>query len=425
MLALLGVAFPGVQRSSAAAGGHGQRLAVDGSPEDLPDLASQDWTLKDQKECGPGHRGATKEECLAAVQKAAHKRGYSGTRSIGIKVADRALVPPGCSYSINSKMALFNENNGSWQPEGNYRVPCLATRRPHRVILLSRGRGGSTVLATTLAAFAHSDPAKLHHELFGGNAREMRKLQDPVTKMVDWFRESEWEQPMADVVGFKWKPYVMGQGSNFASAWDWVAQHNVSVVWMTRNLLDVLISNNKHCGDHPCKDGDQDISAHCQPGDEKCIAEHRDVKVTLDASHLLAELEHAEERYETNLSRSLKHKGVNFIRVMFEHLFVGDEDYSEEESASAEEETTNLFLRSQLDSTAFDASAWRPDPLAAWNRIFAFVGVEPVTDYSKIHKQATLEYERTDAKTNCDAIENLEPVRSALAGTRFEGLLGC
>ena len=62
-----------------------------------------------------------------------------------------------------------------------------------------------------------------------------------------------------------------------------------------RNLLDVLISNNKHCGDHPCKDGDQDISAHCQPGDEKCIAEHRDVKVTLDASHLLAELEHAEE----------------------------------------------------------------------------------------------------------------------------------
>ena len=53
------------------------------------------------------------------------------------------------------------------------------------------------------------------------------------------------------------------------------------------------------------------------------------------------------------------------------------------------------------------------------------MGVEPVTDYSKIHKQATLEYERTDAKTNCDAIENLEPVRSALAGTRFEGLLGC
>lgn len=153
MLALLGAAFPGVQRSSAAAGGHGQRLAMNGSPEELPDLASQDWTLRDQKECGPGHRGAAKEECLAAVQKAAHKRGYSGAESIGIKVADRPLVPPGCSYGINSKMALFNENNGSWQPEGNYRVACLATRRPHRVILLSRGRGGSTVLATTLAAF--------------------------------------------------------------------------------------------------------------------------------------------------------------------------------------------------------------------------------------------------------------------------------
>ena len=126
MLALLGVAFPGVQRSSAAAGGHGQRLAVDGSPEDPPDSASQDWTLKDQKECGPGHRGATKEECLAAVQKAAHKRGYSGTRSIGFKVADRALVPPGCSYSINSKMAVFNSDPAGADKGGEYLLACLA-----------------------------------------------------------------------------------------------------------------------------------------------------------------------------------------------------------------------------------------------------------------------------------------------------------
>ena len=67
MLALLGAAFPGVQRSSAAAGGHGQRLAMDGSPEELPDLASQDWTLRDQKECGPGHRGATTQPLKSVI----------------------------------------------------------------------------------------------------------------------------------------------------------------------------------------------------------------------------------------------------------------------------------------------------------------------------------------------------------------------
>ena len=425
MLALLGVAFPGVPRSSATPDGHGQRLAVDGIPEYLTGLSAfpsvtEDWTLKDQKECGAGHRGAAKEECLAAVQKAAHKRGYSGTESISLKVSDRALVPPGCSYSINSKSALFNEHTGSWQKSGNYRTVCLATSRPHRVILLSRGRGGSTVLATTLAAFGNSDPEKLHHELFGSNEKEMVKLQNPTETMQDWFREMEQEQPLAGVIGFKWKPYVMGT-STYGSAWDWVAEHNVSVVWMTRNILDVLISNHKHCGDDKHCEDDKRMTAHCHSGDEECIAEHRDVKVTLDASTLLAELEHSEEKYETNLSRSMNAKGVNFIKVMFEHLFVGDEDYSEGETTNR----TSLFVRSQLDSTAFDANAWRPDPLAAWNRIFSFVGLEPVDAYSKVQRVATLEYERTDASTNCDSIENLEHVQKALAGTKYEGLLGC
>ena len=425
MLALLGVPFPGVPRSSATPDGHGQRLAVDGIPEYLTGLSAfpsvtEDWTLKDQKECGAGHRGAAKEECLAAVQKAAHKRGYSGTESISLKVSDRALVPPGCSYSINSKSALFNEHTGSWQKSGNYRTVCLATSRPHRVILLSRGRGGSTVLATTLAAFGNSDPEKLHHELFGSNEKEMVKLQNPTETMQDWFREMEQEQPMAGVIGFKWKPYVMGT-STYGSAWDWVAEHNVSVVWMTRNILDVLISNHKHCGDDKHCEDDKRMTAHCHSGDEECIAEHRDVKVTLDASTLLAELEHSEEKYETNLSRSMNAKGVNFIKVMFEHLFVGDEDYSEGETTNR----TSLFVRSQLDSTAFDANAWRPDPLAAWNRIFSFVGLEPVDAYSKVQRVATLEYERTDASTNCDSIENLEHVQKALAGTKYEGLLGC
>jgi len=425
MLALLGVPFPGVPRSSATPDGHGQRLAVDGIPEYLTGLSAfpsvtEDWTLKDQKECGAGHRGAAKEECLAAVQKAAHKRGYSGTESISLKVSDRALVPPGCSYSINSKSALFNEHTGSWQKSGNYRTVCLATSRPHRVILLSRGRGGSTVLATTLAAFGNSDPEKLHHELFGSNEKEMVKLQNPTETMQDWFREMEQEQPMAGVIGFKWKPYVMGT-STYGSAWDWVAEHNVSLVWMTRNILDVLISNHKHCGDDKHCEDDKLLTAHCHSGDEECIAEHRDVKVTLDASTLLAELEHSEEKYETNLSRSINAKGVNFIKVMFEHLFVGDEDYSEGETTNR----TSLFVRSQLDSTAFDANAWRPDPLAAWNRIFSFVGLEPVDAYSKVQRVATLEYERTDASTNCDSIENLEHVQKALAGTKYEGLLGC
>lgn len=239
--------------------------------------------------------------------------------------------------------------------------------------------------------------------------------------MEHWFRKMERLQPTADIVGFKWKPYVMGVGKHhYGSAWDWVSEHNVSVVWMTRNILDVHISHEVHVSHR--SDGlrqSDTLQAHCKPGDKKCIAEHLNAKVTLNASTLVAKLEHYEEKYDTNLSRSMKAKGVNFMRVMFEHLFVGDEDYSELGHH------TRLFLRPRLDSDASPAIPWRPDPLAAWNRVLSFVGVEQVKDYSVIQKVATLDYERTDARTNCDSIVNLEQVQRALAGTRFERLLGC
>ena len=250
-------------------------------------------------------------------------------------------------------------------------------------------------------------------ELFGANENEMRTCKDPTTKMRKWFGEMERTQPLAAIVGFKWKPYVMGVGTHYGSAWDWVSEHNVSVVWMTRNLLDVHISNAKH--------EDDALQAHCKPGDDTCIAQHRDVKVTLDHKNLVSKLKYYKERYETNLTASMQAKGVRFMRVMFEHLFVGDEDFSETKFGHH----TRLFLRPRLDSHSASAIPWRVDPLAAWNRIFSFVGVEAVEDYSAIQRVATLEYERTDARTNCDSIKNLNHVRRALRGTRFEGLLGC
>lgn len=270
------------------------------------------------------------------------------------------------------------------------------------------------MLATTLAAFAHSDPIKLHHELFGGNRKTMRACKDPTTKMARWFGQMERTQPMAGVVGFKWKPYVTDSDAGYNDAWDWVVQHNVSVVWMTRNLLDVRISHQKHAAGG--------LQAHCKPGDNECVAEHRDVKISLNASTLVAQLEDDAERYDTNLSQAMKAKGVNFIRVMFEHLFIEQEDAQH----------TRVYLRPRLGPDAslyrpdsYDPDHWRPDPLAAWNRIFSFVGVEQKEDYSEIQRVASLEYERTDARTNCDSIENLFEVQSALSGTRFELLLGC
>ena len=65
------------------------------------------WTLN-ANECAAGQRNAEQSECLAAVQEAAQSAGVE-VRSRS-KTVDSAEVPPGCSYSSVSKMAIFNSN---------------------------------------------------------------------------------------------------------------------------------------------------------------------------------------------------------------------------------------------------------------------------------------------------------------------------
>ena len=270
---------------------------------------------------------------------------------------------------------------------------------PRRMIVLSRGRGGSLVLAQTIAVFANSDPRFLHNELFGGNPLAMEDVENPTELMAEWFDNQTKAQPEADLVGFKWKPDVYSDA--YDEAWDWVVQHNVSVVWMTRNLLDHMISGKKHQEEDENQEGG--LSAHCKPDDEACIEEHKNVKVHLNASTLVSHLTHDLEFYEERLSNKLDHKGVNYLRVSFEELFVVEDEGKGRQ---------RLMLRPDSDFA-----------LASWNRIFSFLGLPSVRDY------ATIQDEEPTASThpgsNCDSIENLQEVQTALTGTRFADLLGC
>ena len=63
-------------------------------------------------DCPSGYRRAEESECFEAVKSAGDAAG-PGFKVSKLKVIEDLYVPPGCSYSINSKMALFNENNGS------------------------------------------------------------------------------------------------------------------------------------------------------------------------------------------------------------------------------------------------------------------------------------------------------------------------
>jgi len=86
-----------------------------------------------QLQCSAGRRGATEEQCLAAVREAA---GRDGLEVAGFKSVDdgaAGVVPAGCSYSLHTKAAMFNTNAAGGDAAGSYRLACRGTAPPEEV----------------------------------------------------------------------------------------------------------------------------------------------------------------------------------------------------------------------------------------------------------------------------------------------------
>ena len=80
-----------------------------------------------QLQCSAGRRGATEEECLAAVREAASRDGLevAGFKSVNDGAA--GVVPAGCSYSVHTKYAMFNTDAAGGVGQGNYQLVCRAS----------------------------------------------------------------------------------------------------------------------------------------------------------------------------------------------------------------------------------------------------------------------------------------------------------
>ena len=281
-----------------------------------------------------------------------------------------------------------------------------ARAAPGRMIVLARGRSGSTVLAETIATLASSDARSIGAEIFGENETSMAAVQNPVQVMEQWFAQQRDQQPSAQLVGFKWKPVAFSDAYN--RAWDWVASHNVTVLWMTRNLLDVRISHAKH-------QAMPELGPHCREN-ETCVAEHRHPRLGLDqlvgldteyrSMSLVERLAEDKRLYETEVEALLRSKRVRFKHVRFEDLF--------ESASSAEKPGFFVKLRSASEAA-----------LSEWNRVFAFLGLPSARTYGEILATADSQFASTTPATACDVLSDPDAVRRALQGSVFEELLPC
>ena len=141
--------------------------------------------------------------------------------------------------------------------------------------------------------------------------------------------------------------------------------------------------------------------------------------MTLPPGTLVEMLANDTRMFSTDVKALLVAKGVRYHHVTFEELFESSTErarYHRTSPGDLAESTTSLREHRRFDH----ASA-----LAAWNKAFAFLGLDQVDTYSKIIKTADSFSARTAPQTQCESLENPEDVRAALKGTAFEELLTC
>ena len=84
-------------------------LSPEPSPVSSSSPSPKPWAFYSH-ECPAGQRNAASSECLAAVQEAAKRAGVEVGGLKNVDDGSAVAVPPGCSYSPVSKMAIFNVN---------------------------------------------------------------------------------------------------------------------------------------------------------------------------------------------------------------------------------------------------------------------------------------------------------------------------
>lgn len=267
------------------------------------------------------------------------------------------------------------------------RPTCLDPDGPVPFVLLTRGRSGSgstwqiignlTGLETPSDEYTGSSSTK--------SARFFARNSGPDNDrwMMRNLCGKQLRHPGAGVVGFKWKPFDTIFSDSAGAALRTVAaldRPRIAVVRSRRNLLDVVISRQKHATGN--------VRAHCLKGDEDCMKRHIEAGtgLVLPTDDLLDKLR-TSNRLEEGVDKLLDELGVPHVDVTYERLYYGGDDTSE------------------------------------WMRIFRFLGVGPGEGLTRERLEGSMEHVATHHPSRNATLANYAEVAEVLRGTEFEELL--
>ena len=266
------------------------------------------------------------------------------------------------------------------------------------MIMLTRARSGSTVTCELLAKATGSQPNLLWTEPFEPffgfkaephNASSILALAKQLLCPGD-----SWTPRLSSqrhLVGFKWKPYWHDL-LEFDRLLDWVAKHEIPVVFLTRNILDVALHEMKHLfvpGYTACQE---------RRATSDCTQLRRAATMQVNPSLLSERLTQLSFEDHT-MHRKLGHLHVRYTNASYESLF------GITEAGAASDTPDILHLR-------------RKD---VWRRLLDFLGFQSAQPPPIA--AATISQSSEHASGQLGAVRNADEVRHVLTRTGFGSLL--
>lgn len=258
---------------------------------------------------------------------------------------------------------------------------------PNKYILISLGRSGSTPTFAAIDKLTHGQMRPLDktmlYEILGSSSHAMQKHADPDRKTRRFFEKKLVQNPTTPTAGFKWKPLV--DNDNYDRVWKWCAENGVKLILMTRNPLDMVISEQKH-HENPS------LNPHCHGPD--CVAKHAAVRVTLPVGdELFDRMTKLQAHYDLTRGKCAAMHAKCF-ETSYEKLFAKDDKKQ----------------------------------LAAWHELIAFV-----QDESHASMQVTKEYvkfaigisEDTSPGDRSQYVANWRAVESSVKSSKWAETLEC